>query len=345
MSCFVSILSAATALGPTLPASRAAYLADLSPHVALDRLLDRAAQPIVAAEIPGLPGLLAGERIVALAGIVARAAAPALPGRFDLLLALPRGRAGLPPDLAARAREAVGAALPEGHRIEASGAVAENHAAAPLALGHARRRVAERGGAVVVLAADSLVCPDAVETLEAEERLKTAHRPHGVIPGEAAALALVAGPRPDERNAMRLRGAAAAAREIDYVRSPQRGETLSRVIRDALGPGDEDKRERIGLVTDLNGEPWRADELGMTITRLAYRYEIEGMPTVIANRFGDTGAAAGLLGLAALQARYDAGQVAAPAACCCASAASGLRAAAAIDFIGPGEREPTWLSA
>ena len=344
MSCYVSLAAAITPLGPTLAASQAAYLADLSPHAALERLLDRHAAPITAAEISGLSAISGRDRIAEMVARVVGAAVDCLPVKFDLLLALPINTSGrLGDDFGDYIRAVVEDALPEGRKIDAFGAVSEDHAAAFLALKHAKQRFDQTGGPVVVIAADSMVCPQAILVLQDEERLMSSDTPHGVIPGEAAAMVLLTSERPSTRNAMRFRGVFAASREIDNIKTPQRGETLARTAREALGVPQDEIRPHVAMVTDMNGEPWRGDELGLGLVRLSQDYDIQDMPTVIANRFGDTGAASGILELAAAEALFTNGAITAPTLCCCTSAPSGLRCALAVDFEGPGEQEPLWV--
>ena len=344
MTYYVSLVAAITPLGPTLASSQAAYLADLSPHVALERLLNRQAAPIVAAEIPNLSAILARDRITELATRVTRAAADSLPRKFDLLLALPANTSNrVGEGLCDHIRATVENALPAGHKIGAFGAVCEDHAAALLALKHAKQRLDQSAGPVVVIAIDSNVCPRAITLLQDEDRLMSADIPHGIIPGEAAAMVMLASGRPDTRNTMQFRGAFAASREIDNIKTPQRGETLTRTAREALGAPQNDTRPKVALITDMNGEPWRGDELGLSLVSLSQDYDIQDMPTVIANRFGDTGAVTGLLELAAGEALYGNGTITASTLCCCTSAPSGLRCALAIEFEGPGEQEPLWV--
>ncbi|QAU34567.1 hypothetical protein [Janthinobacterium sp. 17J80-10] len=72
---------------------------------------------------------------------------------------------------------------PEDRHVEA---ISAQDDATPLLLAERFRSEAGAAGALLILAADSGLCPATTERLEGEKRLFRSHRPHGLMPGEAA---------------------------------------------------------------------------------------------------------------------------------------------------------------
>jgi 3-oxoacyl-[acyl-carrier-protein] synthase-1 len=154
---------------------------------------------------------------------------------------------------------------------------------------------------VILLAVDSYLDPLTLQWLDADQRLKTADRPTGLMPGEAAvSLLLESSGSARRRDAAVLArvAAAAVAREPHPLTS---GETntglgLSTCLVEALDAAGLSGRYSGDIVSDLNGESWRAQEWGTVIVRLIDRLESPRlhMPCVST---GDTGAASGALGM------------------------------------------------
>ena len=84
------------------------------------------------------------------------------------------------------------------------------------------------------------------------------------------------------------------------------GAALAAVAAQAL----ESLGEHTGgvLISDANGQTWRAADLGHAIARVQQRYPVGSWPLEIpAVSFGDTGAAAGVLNLALAARAFEHG--------------------------------------
>lgn len=234
------------------------------------------------------------------------------PERTGIVLCLPdlgaRRPANAPPlgwtaeDLCARLTELASLPIPESNWT----GVTSGHAGVLHAVADAVAKLrAGRLERCLVGSVDSLLDPEALGWLLASGRLKTNDRPNGLSPGEAGVFFVLE--RFDQarrRDAVALATIAGVAlgSEPHHALSegPGSGEGLARVIDElyaATGPGSA------WLLTDHNGESYRANELGMAMVRLAPK-----LPAISGARrwfpaasFGETGAASAALavGLAA----------------------------------------------
>jgi 3-oxoacyl-[acyl-carrier-protein] synthase-1 len=148
----------------------------------------------------------------------------------------------------------------------------------------------------IVLAADSYCDPLTLEWLVKHRRLKTADAPVGLAPGEAGACFLLesttSARRRQARTQLAVEGVAVGLEKNHlFTEEINQGQALSTALGQTLaaaaGPFGGD------LVCDLNGENWRAAELGYARVRLPQRLG-EGLRLVLpALSLGDTGAASG----------------------------------------------------
>jgi 3-oxoacyl-[acyl-carrier-protein] synthase-1 len=157
----------------------------------------------------------------------------------------------------------------------------------------AARRVEEgEADALLVGSVDSLLPPETLDLLWTQHRVLTRDNPYGLIPGEAACLLLVAHPAVmGDARALGRVDAAFEAREDEDVAAPRGilGRGLAAVLRPAGA-----HRPPSRWMLDLNGERWRAEELGFAVaaagapvTDLAADLETPSL------YLGDTGAAMG----------------------------------------------------
>ncbi|MEM1125936.1 MAG: hypothetical protein AAGI71_04740 [Bacteroidota bacterium] len=157
----------------------------------------------------------------------------------------------------------------------------------------------------IVGAVDSLVHPRALRSLQADDRLKTPDQPAGLMPGEASAFVLL-----ERQVSTPPTGPLGILTQVHIGDEPNHRETgeppLGRGLAEVLQAAFEDAAPSTGpdadvpwLLSDHNGEPYRAAELGHALMRLcasAPRYQ----QTEIwypALHVGDTGLASGLVGL------------------------------------------------
>lgn len=152
----------------------------------------------------------------------------------------------------------------------------------------------------LVGAVDSCLDPEFVLAAAVKGMLKTTVNPVGFVPGEAAAFALL-----ERTDDVRRAGASPMASfrcgplvpgAFDRFsdKAPD-GSVIARAIRAATtGAGQTE----IGLVVgDLNGEEYRARDWGSALARLGSRSVAEAPLWIPALGFGETGSAAGGVGL------------------------------------------------
>lgn len=169
------------------------------------------------------------------------------------------------------------------------------------ALRIAEQRLAKPGiDRFLVVAADSYLDAMSLEWLNDHGRLKSRGNPCGLMPGEAGACALV---EPEARAQQRrapvlaLFEAASNAQEADHFFTDRlsTGAGLAQAIRGVTaaigGPFEGD------VISNLNGEEWRANEWGHTLTRLGAAMG-ETRLVLPASSLGDVGAASSVAALA-----------------------------------------------
>jgi hypothetical protein len=160
----------------------------------------------------------------------------------------------------------------------------------------AHRLIASRTvSACLIGGVDSLLEPRWLRCCEALGILKTPIHPVGLMPGEGAAFLLVeSGAVSGKRPALGQVTACASGRESVHRFSDSRseGRVLADVIRRCVGPGGCDA----SLISDVNGDPVRAAELGTALLRLTGEFAPYAM-IAPAIAFGDTRAASAFLGV------------------------------------------------
>jgi 3-oxoacyl-[acyl-carrier-protein] synthase I len=154
----------------------------------------------------------------------------------------------------------------------------------------------------LVGAVDSCLDPEFLLAAAVNGWLKTPENPVGFIPGEAAAFVLLERTADARRSgilplASVVCGPVIPGKRDRFSEEPPDGVDLARAILDlvATQPG----RTEIGLVIgDLNGDEYRARSWGSAIIRLGDAFAVADAPMWIpALGFGETGSAAGAVGL------------------------------------------------
>ncbi|WP_123784084.1 hypothetical protein [Corallococcus macrosporus] len=154
---------------------------------------------------------------------------------------------------------------------------------------------------LIVVAADSYCDPLTLDWLSAYRRLKTPDNPCGLAPGEAGAAFLLEAPASARRRQPEMRlaidGVATAVEPNHFfTRKPIVGVALSEVLAQTLVTSSTSSFKG-DLVSDLNGENWRAREMGNARVRLADHLDESVRVLMPATSVGDTGAASGALSL------------------------------------------------
>jgi 3-oxoacyl-[acyl-carrier-protein] synthase-1 len=150
---------------------------------------------------------------------------------------------------------------------------------------------------VLILAVDSLLDTLTLEWLAAGHRLKSPSTPMGLMPGEAAAAMIV------ERQGSTARaGGLGVAVRTAAETAPQgereltgavRGERLATVLAECLANLAAPAGDGCMLISDQNGEQWRAEELAYCNLRLTEVWPVNASVLLPAVSLGDTGAASG----------------------------------------------------
>jgi 3-oxoacyl-[acyl-carrier-protein] synthase I len=188
----------------------------------------------------------------------------------------------------------------------------------------------------LVGAVESLITTSALGWLRSTNRLKTEANPVGLLPGEAACLVLLE--RFDavrKRQSEQVYGAVdrvvlANAEHAFFEQTLSDGKSLAKVMLDAVVPGGKPDVFP-WLITDLNGEEYRAREWGHAQVHLAglappaWKRSPYLVPAI---NFGDTGAASAGIGM--LMALHAFHRRCAPSACALVSSCSDGRQRSAV---------------
>ena len=187
--------------------------------------------------------------------------------------------------------------------LERAEVICLGHAGALAAVGRARALIdAGRLERVIVLAVDSYLDPMTLDWLAASHRLKTVETSVGLLPGEAAAAFLVESPAAATRRKARVEALihdpGLGTEPPDAVNGETRqGEALAAAALAALANAGVPLPFPGPLCSDLNGEHWRAYELGFARVRLADAIGPEAPFWFPCSSLGDVGAAGGAVGV------------------------------------------------
>lgn len=216
--------------------------------------------------------------------------------RFPLMLFFALPEAGRPYSLwrSERLVEAVEEALMEraqvlGRRVATLGHVAGNAAL------HAIKQARDDGfdGYCLLLGVDSWLDPICLEWLDEAGLLHSSTHPFGFVPGEAAAGLLI-GPQGllNVHSSKAYLDSSSLTVETDLaIENPRLGLALTKAAREVLHLHNSYGRVVDTVITDLNGVPERADEVGYTLVRLN-EFLLPGYRMITpAEWFGDIGAA------------------------------------------------------
>lgn len=190
-------------------------------------------------------------------------------------------------------------------------------------------------------ALDSLVEPAALEWLHGIRRLKLPDKPDGIIPGEAGVFILLE--RIDEAqrrgvDALATVTQATVAYEPHHLQSgrPSTAKAQAQAFSQVLEMPHAPLPAEVWLLSDHNGETYRAHEWGCLLMRLGSQF-----PSVRVNAtwlpaisFGDTGAASMALSACMAVRAFTRGYHPAPTALLSSSSDTGLRGAVRIESRG-----------
>lgn len=196
-----------------------------------------------------------------------------------------------------------------------------SHGTAPLAL---------------VVAVDSLLCEETLDSFHRADRLLTRSNSNGFIPGEGAGAVLIglAGTDPE----LRCTGLGFAT-EAAHIESelPLRGEGLAKAARAALAEAGCDMEDIDYRSADLSGEHYYFKEAALLSGRLIRRVVPEIDIWHPAECIGETGALVGLVLMIAAEASSRKGYAPGRRLLAHMACDHGQRAAAVFEYRGPDE--------
>ena len=332
---FVSCVSLICPVGHSAASAAAALRAGIATF-AETGYRDVQGEPIVGATVPALDPELRGQaRLLALIRLALDAMEPPLAaqqpwGRMPLILCTREAeRPGSRLNGIAAKLQGPGGAPLAGPR---NAHVASGAASAIQAVAMARTLLADPGvPACLILAADSLIDARVLHWLDVGQRLKTRERTDGVIPGEAACLAVVTREPLGETPAVSVHGIGVATESATvFNEEPFRAEAMKSAVGDALRESGLAMHDVDFRLSDVAGESYAFEELALAQTRLMRKVRPSQPLWHAADCIGDCGAAAGLVQFAwaaqAFHRRYAPG----PVAALHAASAFGPRAAAVV---------------
>jgi 3-oxoacyl-[acyl-carrier-protein] synthase-1 len=152
---------------------------------------------------------------------------------------------------------------------------------------------------VMILACDSYLDRSSLGWLGDHDRLKSDSNPVGLAPGEAGICLLIESESSCRRRNARIEAVilgAAVGLETNHLFSGEinQGVALTSAIAQALSESSLPSPFSGDILSDLNGEVWRANELGNALVRLRGALDADRSNLVApATSFGDVGAASG----------------------------------------------------
>jgi 3-oxoacyl-[acyl-carrier-protein] synthase-1 len=182
---------------------------------------------------------------------------------------------------------------------------------------------------------DSTLHPDTLEWIEDCDQLHKPANAWGLIPGEAAGFCLLCTGRSAERHGLPVLGkvvAVATAHEENRIKTDTVciGKGLTDAVRKVL-PAEAASGPIIdGIICDLNGEPYRADEFGFLMARTGEWFRNGPDFLAPADCWGDVGAASGPLFVALATVAASKGYAPGPYTLVWTSSERGERCAALI---------------
>ncbi|XXT25195.1 beta-ketoacyl synthase N-terminal-like domain-containing protein [Sorangium sp. So ce429] len=343
---FVVGVGACTPVGTTASQSAAAVRAGIARFVEHPYIVDQAGEPAIVALASYVPaGLSWVDRLAALALSASREALRALAParargvRIPVLVGVPAERSGVAvtprfgEQLAARLREASGE---EGAGIAGADVFPCGHAGGLSALDEGCRRIrAKEADIVLAGGCECYLTRRTLAWLDAREQLKSRDHRFGFVPGEAAGFCLLASARAVARYSLPTLARIVAVAIADEPSRRQPGTVntglgLTSAIRAVLARLPPEQRVD-AVLCDLNGERYRVDEYGFTLSRLADRFVDPSAFEAPATCWGDVGAASGPLCVCIATAAAQRGYARGPTTLVWAGSEAGERAALLLE--------------
>ena len=300
-------IGARTPVGATAFSSAAAVRAALSMFGDHPYMIDKVGNPMLVARDAFLSDDVVGTARFVELGVPAATEALALlkePLRetqaMDILIGLPLERPGLPERLSERVAQCFRDDLHERGRIGTVETFQSGHSSGLIAFQEGSRRILD-GTATLCLVGgiESYLEPETLECLDENDQLNSETNSWGFIPGEAAGFCLLCSSKTARQYGLPIFGdllVITTARERNLINTDSvcLGEGLSEAVRNALQVLSPSATIDY-MICDMNGEPYRADEFGYTVVRLAECFVDPSAFMTPADCWGNVGAASGPL--------------------------------------------------
>jgi 3-oxoacyl-[acyl-carrier-protein] synthase-1 len=298
-------------------------------------IVDDVGEPVVGAPVPDIPPLVRGRRRLAAMMTLAMGDAleripPKLTAeKLPVLLCTREAERPGPrmSGVVAEVEDRLGLRL----RRDGSDHLPAGHVAAFEALLKARQVLSDRSiPGCLIVAVDSLCDRRSLDWLDRAGRLKRPSESDGVIPGEAACVALITR-EPATASHVLVRGVGTAAEAATVLDDrPLLGQGMAAALKAALAEAGLAMHEIDFRLSDAGGESYGFEELVLAQQRLTRAHRDSQILWQPAAFVGDCAAAAGLLQLAWAEQAFARGYAPGPTAVAQASAAGGARAAAVL---------------
>lgn len=334
---FINATAMVCPVGSTAAAACAARRAEISAFAELP-YRDNAGEPVVGAAVPGLAWTFQRSQLLvqmlekALAELLK--AQPNLPWeQTPLLVGLAEperpGGAALADTIVERLEQSLGVRFHPRH----SQAIASGHTAGFEALRMARRLLEEGAGACIACGVDSLLNGGTLAWLDSLYRLKTSINRDGVIPGEAAAAVLLQR-QPAPQATTEIAGLGFGVEKAHMLsEEPLLGHGMAEAMRAALNEARLGLHEIEWRVSDVTGELYGFKELTLAAARVMRVVRKEDQPLWHwSESIGDSGAAAGIAQLVAVDEAFRKRYAPGVRAICLSSAVNGARAGAVLRY-------------
>lgn len=302
----VIAIGARTPLGFDAESSFSALRAGISVVRDHQFYIDKQNEPVrMAYDFALKPGLQVVDRIIAMATSVLEEVCTKvdfdrLGGDVKLFVALPETRPGwLKPDIQAVADAFLQLSLPV--NFSSIEILPKGHAAGLIALTRAAAAIKDRQSDIcVIVGVDSFLDYETLEWLDTNRQLANAYNRGAFFPGEGAGAVVIVGTDMLQRYKLKSLGilrSVAVSKEENRIKTDTLclGEGLTECVKEIVKSLRLPEQTIDGVICDINGERYRAEEWGFVILRCAEAFVDPTDYDQPASCWGDVGAASGPL--------------------------------------------------
>jgi len=219
---------------------------------------------------------------------------------IQMLIGLPEKRPGLPNALSEKITAHFKHAFQEHFRVMEVETFNAGHSAGLMALEEGFYRILHGSAEICLVGGiESYRAPESLEWLDDEGQLHSEGNNWGFIPGEAAGFCLICSKNVADLFKLEILGkilSVATELETNLIKTDSvcLGKGLSKAVKQVLNSLSPETKVDY-MICDVNGEPYRGDELGYTFVRISGRFNDPSDFITPADCWGDVGAASGPL--------------------------------------------------